>query len=838
MPTLTAFFPINDIISKMKYTISGIAEMLGLPVPAYPLYTISVLLTDSRSLTYPAESLFFALRTPNNDGHRYIRELIDRGVRNFVVEKVPDGLAGMVDTNFLVVADVREALHRIARSHRGRFDLPVIGITGSRGKTTLKEWLYRLLQPGLRIVRSPRSYNSQIGVPLSVWEVNRESELGIFEAGISMPGEMDALREIIRPTIGVLTNIGPEHADGFASRREKCDEKLKLFTGCDTLIYRIDDADVNASLEASGITARRLGWSSSDPAAPVKVSIEECEASTAVTVAFDGKSSRAVIPFTDTASVENAVAAQIVLMLLGVDAGDIAARMAALTPVGTRLNVIEGVNNCMLIFDAYTGDYHSLSPALDFMQRRVTADRRSTLILSDVMHETMTPENLYSNISHLIKQKGIHRFIGIGEEISAHNRFFSGNVRFYRSTDEFLAAVTPEDFHDELILIKGADRFNFNRLSDILEARQHETVLEVNLDAIVHNFNNFRSRIKPTTGIVAMVKASGYGAGSYELAKTLQSQGAAYLAVAVADEGMDLRKAGITMPIMVLNPKVVNYTTLFSHNLEPEIYSFDILDEIVREGARHGVRNYPVHIKLDTGMHRLGFLEGDMPRLIEVLKAQDVISPRSVFSHLAAADSPEMDDYTGQQFEIFSRCCDTLQAGFSHHILRHILNSTGITRFPEYQYDMVRLGICLYGIPTLPDRSQGDLQPVSTLRTVIIAIKEWEAGTTIGYNRRGVLCRRSRIATIPIGYADGLNRHLGNGHATVLVNGHRCPTVGNICMDICMIDVTGVDCGVGDEVEVFGRGISVMELADTLGTIPYEVLTSVASRVKRVYYRE
>ena len=363
-------------------------------------------------------------------------------------------------------------------------------------------------------------------------------------------------------------------------------------------------------------------------------------------------------------------------------------------------------------------------------------------------------------------------------------------------------------------------------------------MLEVNLDAVVHNFNNFRSRIKPTTGIVAMVKASGYGAGSYELAKTLQSQGAAYLAVAVADEAMDLRKAGITMPIMVLNPKVVNYATMFTHNLEPEIYSFDILEEIIREGARHGVKNYPVHIKLDTGMHRLGFLEKDMSRLVEMLQAQDVISPRSVFSHLAAADAPEMDDYSREQFAIFARCCDVLQSGFNHHILRHILNSTGITRFPEYQYDMVRLGICLYGIPTLPDRSQGDLQPVSSLSTVIIAIKEWEAGTTIGYNRRGVLHRRSRIATIPIGYADGLNRHLGNGHSTVLVNGHRCPTVGNICMDICMIDVTDVDCEVGDTVEIFGRNISVMEIADTLGTIPYEVLTSVSSRVKRVYYRE
>lgn len=822
----------------MKYSISGIARLLNLREPDFPNHDISVLLTDSRSLTYPGESLFFALRTPNNDGHRYIADLVEKGVKNFVVEEIPKDAARHDDVNFLVVPDVKEALHKIASCHRHRYDIPVVGITGSRGKTSLKEWLYQLLQHDVRIVRSPRSYNSQIGVPLSIWEMDDESELCIFEAGISQPGEMDALRAMIDPTIGILTNVGSEHAVGFHSRRQKCDEKIKLFAGCDTLVYCTDDTDVNAALESAGYKARLIGWSMTDPAATVKVAVEKGDASSRIVCRFDDAVSESVIPFTDAASVENAVAAQITLMLLDVPAGEIASRMGRLTRVDTRLNVIEGVNNCMLIFDAYTNDYHSLAPALDFMQRRTTADRSSTLILSDVMHETMTPDALYSNIAHLIAGKGIERLIGIGEEISAHAGVFGDKARFYKSTDEFLADVTPDDFRNELILIKGADTFGFNRLNDLLEARQHETVLEVNLDAVVHNFNNFRSRIKPTTGIVAMVKASGYGAGSYELAKTLQSQGAAYLAVAVADEAMDLRKAGITMPIMVLNPKVVNYTTMFTHNLEPEIYSFDILEEIIKEGERHGVKNYPVHIKLDTGMHRLGFLEKDMPRLVELLQSQDVISPCSVFSHLAAADDPAMDDYSREQFEIFARCCDVLQAGFSHHILRHILNSTGITRFPEYQYDMVRLGICLYGIPTLPDDSQGDLQPVSSLRTVIIAIKEWEAGTTIGYNRRGLLHRRSRIATIPIGYADGVNRHLGNGHFTVLVNGHRCPTVGNICMDICMIDVTDVDCKVGDQVEIFGKNISVMEIADVLGTIPYEVLTSVSSRVKRVYYRE
>ncbi len=822
----------------MKYDISAVAAMLGLPQPLYPGSVVSILLTDSRSVTYPAESLFFALHTATNDGHRYISGLMERGVKNFVVTRVPEDVAPVKGVNFLVVPDVAEALHIVAGAHRRRFDIPVIGITGSRGKTTLKEWLYRLLQSDARVVRSPRSYNSQIGVPLSVWEMDGDSELGIFEAGISQPGEMDALREMIQPTLGVLTNVGSEHAEGFSSRKDKCREKLRLFIGCRALIYCCDDSDVNEVVEKLlPATVERLGWSRTSSSAPVKVSVSGNELSTSITCSIHGKPVTVSIPFTDAASVENGIAALVTLMWLGIDEDKIKSRMAALTKVGTRLNVIEGVNNCMLISDAYTGDFHSLLPALDFMQRRATADRRSMVILSDVMHETMTSSELYASIAALLRCKGIDRFIGVGEEISAHAGLFGPEARFFRSTEQLLAEMTPGDFHDELILIKGADNFGFDRLNDLLEARQHETVLEVNLDAVVHNFNNFRARIRPTTGIVAMVKASGYGAGSYELAKTLQSQGAAYLAVAVADEGMDLRKAGITMPIMVLNPKVVNYTTLFDHRLEPEIYSFSILDEIVEEGRKHGVRNYPVHIKLDTGMHRLGFLEGDMERLISRLKEQDVIAPRSVFSHLAAADSPEMDDYTMEQFAIFDRCCNLIHSAFPC-ILRHILNSTGITRFPDYQYDMVRLGICLYGIPTLPDKSQGDLRPVSSLRTVIISIKEWEAGTTIGYNRRGVLRRKSRIATIPIGYADGLNRHLGNGHASVLVNGHRCPTVGNICMDICMIDVTDVDCSVGDEVEIFGKNLSVMELADVLGTIPYEVLTSVASRVKRVYFRE
>lgn len=472
------------------------------------------------------------------------------------------------------------------------------------------------------------------------------------------------------------------------------------------------------------------------------------------------------------------------------------------------------------------------------MRRRSSSERSRTLILSDVMHETLPPSKLYQTVAETVRLRGIDRLIGIGSEFMRNSRYFGPADLFFPDTTAFLTSMSTGDFDNELIMIKGSPSFHFERIVDMLESRQHETVLEVNLDAVVHNFNLYRSMVRPTTGIVCMVKASGYGAGSYELAKTLQSQGAAYLAVAVLDEGVDLRRAGITMPIMVLNPKVVNYRTLFAYNLEPEIFSIDILQELIREGEKYGITDYPVHIKLDTGMHRLGFLERDIPALVDILKRQKVVRPASVFSHLAVADEPLQDDYTRMQFEIFDRCADMLQAAFNHRIMRHILNSTGISRFPEHQYDLVRLGICLYGIPTLTDGSQSALRPVSSLSTTVISIKDWPAGTTIGYGRKGVLHRPSRVATIPVGYADGINRHLGNGNMNVLVNGCVCPTVGNICMDACMIDVTDAPCAVGDRVEIFGDRMPVADIAKTLDTIPYEILTSVSSRVKRIYYRE
>ncbi|CCX48901.1 putative uncharacterized protein [Bacteroides sp. CAG:927] len=822
----------------MTYSTISIAETVHASAPAFD-YPVSILLTDSRSLTYPEQTLFFALRTATGNGHRYISDLYNKGVRAFVVDHLPSNAASMPEAAWIVVPDVLRALQQLAASHRASFSIPVIGITGSRGKTTLKEWLYSLLHNDFSIVRSPRSYNSQIGVPLSIWEMNRDTCLAIFEAGISKQGEMNSLESIIRPTIGIITNIGSEHSDGFSSIEDKCREKVQLLRNCDCIIYCSDDETVNQQVNQAEIKAKKIAWSCIDPQAPLFISsISHVGHSTDIHYSYLGTDGSVTIPFFDEADIQNAIHALAVMLCLDRPADVIRHRMASLPKVGTRMDVMEGVNGCLVIHDSYTCDLHSLTPALDFMMRRATTLRSCTVILSDVMLESLPANEVYADVARLLSTAGITRIIGIGNGISANSKYFGPGATFYPDTTAFLEAVTPGDFDNELILVKGAPEFEFQRICDFLELRRVETVLDVNLDAIVHNYNLYRAAVKPTTGIVCMVKASGYGAGSYELAKTLQSQGASYLAVAVLDEGVDLRRAGITMPIMVLNPRVVNYRMLFANNLEPEIYSFDILNEIIREGRKYGITDFPVHIKLDTGMHRLGFLEQDMDTLASILNSQRVIKAETIFSHLSCADIPSEDDYTMKQFEIFDRCCSLLQAQLPYRVRRHILNSTGITRFPDYQYDLVRLGICLYGIPTMTDGSQDSLIPVSSLHTSVISIKEWPAGTTVGYSRKGLLKRNSLIATIPVGYADGINRHFGNGNMKVWINGHLCPTVGNICMDACMVDVTDAKCHVGDSVEIFGQHVSVMQLAETLDTIPYEILTSVSTRVKRVYYRE
>lgn len=822
----------------MKYSTSQIAKIIKADCQLRSDSVISVILTDSRSLTFPEESIFFALVTERNDGHRYIKELYDKGVRNFAINHKPTEWEEMPEANFLLVHNTLQAMQMLAAHHRRQFDIPVIGITGSNGKTSVKEWLHQLLQEDFNIVRSPRSYNSQTGVPLSVWQLNENTNLALFEAGISRLDEMHRLEEIIQPTIGIITNIGDAHQEGFTSIQQKCLEKLTLLKGCECIIYDADNEIISDCVEKMCLGAYEIAWSRKNRDKPLYISeIRKGEHSTLIRYTYLQYMLETTIPYTDEASIQNAIHCLAIMLFLNRTPNVISERMSRLEPLAMRMEVKEGNNNCLIINDSYNSDMDSLTIALDFQSRRaITGNMKRTLILSDIFQTGLPPAALYRKVSDLLKRKSIDRLIGIGPIISDNAYLFELDKSFYPSTRDFIEHFTPDMFHNEMILIKGARDFHFELISEALELKQHETILEVNLDALVDNLNYYKSLLAPETKVVCMVKAFGYGAGSYEIAKTLQERGADYLAVAVADEGAELRKAGITMPIIVMNPEISSFRTLFSYRLEPEIYSFNLLNALLAEGEKLGVSGYPIHIKIDTGMHRLGFTEGQIDELSALLQSQIVLMARSVFTHLAGSDDPQHDNYTLQQIECFNNCADKMQENSKHNILRHVLNTAGITRFDAHQMDMVRLGIGLYGVsPT--SEAQG-LRTVSTLKTTILQIHEYEAGESIGYSRRGMLYRDSRIAVIPIGYADGLDRHLSNGNGEVLVNGHRAPIVGNICMDTCMIDVTNIPCQEGDRVEIFGENLPIEELAERLDTIAYEVMTSVSSRVKRVYYRE
>lgn len=822
----------------MMYQIKEIAKVISARPAEWQDATVSLLLTDSRRLSIPEESLFFALKTKTNDGHRYIKDLYGLKVRNFVVSDILPEYSAMPDANFLVVKDTLRALQRLVTYHRKRFNIPVIGITGSNGKTVVKEFLYQLLRSEFNIVRSPRSYNSQIGVPLSVWEMNERHTLGIFEAGISQPDEMEYLQPIISPTIGVITSIGEAHQENFISMGQKCREKLQLFVDSDAIIYNGDDTLIADSVEASCLSHKAIIWSRTDTEAPLYIeSIEKQADKTIIRCTLLGFERTYIIPFTDDASIENVIQCIAIMLYLKPTSVNDVEKFSRLEPVAMRLEVIEGINDCLLINDTYNSDINSLDIALDFQQsRKVGREMKTTLILSDILQSGTLPKSLYRKVSDLVSHRKVDRLIGIGKDLKEYEAFFPTKEKeFYTTTEEFLAQPLQQMFRNELILIKGSRRFHFERITERLVRKVHETTLEVNLDAIVHNFNFYRSRLNPETKMVCMVKASAYGAGSYELAKTLQEHRCDYLAVAVADEGEELRKAGITIPIMVMNPEFGSFNVLFENNLEPEVYSFRLLDAIIRETERRGITSYPIHIKVDTGMHRLGFQPGDMPAVCERLRQQSGVVARSVFSHLAGSDSSIFDDFTMEQIGKFQMAAKTLEEGLEYKVIKHILNTAGIERFPQYQMDMVRLGIGLYGVSASGLRG---LRNVSTLKTTILQIQNVPKGDSIGYGRRSYVDRDSRIAIIPIGYADGLDRHFSNREGIVLINGQRCPIIGNICMDACMVDVTDIEAHEGDTVVIFGEGLEVNELSDRLHTIPYEILTSVSPRVKRVYYRE
>lgn len=824
----------------MTYTIEKITTLIGARRYGTADANIAFLLTDSRSLCFPEETLFFAIKSERNDGHKYIQNLYLRGVRNFVVTSVPDNYqARFPQGNFLKVTDTLEALQRLAERHRDEFNIPIVGITGSNGKTVVKEWLYQVLSPDCFVTRSPRSYNSQIGVPLSVWLMNDDTKVGVFEAGISKPGEMLALRDIIQPTIAVLTNLGSAHQENFTSMEAKCKEKLILFHDAQVIVYDADDATVEKVVSESDYKGEKLCWSRKDVNAKMFVkAVEKSGTNTTVDFIYNNVEDSYTIPFIDDASIEDSIVTAIVALRLGVRADALKERMAQLEPIAMRLEVKEGRHGCTLINDSYNSDINSLDIALDFMNRRPDhKGRRRTLILSDIQQSGMNPADLYREVSRLAKERGVEKFIGIGPVVSDNaNRIDIKDSFFFSSVSSFLDSTVFRTLRDEVILIKGARQFGFDQITDLLVEKVHETVLEVNLNAVVANLNYYRSFMKPETKLVCMIKADAYGAGSVEIAKTLQDHRVDYLAVAVADEGATLRRNGITSNIMIMNPEMSAFKTMFDYDLEPEVYSFRLLDALVKAAEKEGITGWPVHIKLDTGMHRLGFdPEKDIDKLIDRLKHQDAIIPRSVFSHFVGSDSDDFDAFSAHQFELFDKGSRKLQAAFSHKILRHIDNSAGIEHFPERQLDMCRLGLGLYGINS---RNNHVINNVSTLKTTILQLRNVSAGDTVGYSRKGTIDHDSVIAAIPIGYADGLNRHLGNRHCYCLVNGHKAEYVGNICMDVAMIDVTGIPCKEGDSVEIFGDDLPVTVLSDVLDTIPYEVLTGISNRVKRVYFQD
>ena len=788
--------------------------------------TISI---DSRSLQNGEHTLFFAISGPNHDGHQYIEELISQGVQNFVVTHFDENLKSKA--NFLVVENTLEALQKFAAFYRNQFDFPIIGITGSNGKTIVKEWLNFLLSPDYNIIRSPKSYNSQVGVPLSIVAINEKHNLGIFEAGISLKNEMEKLQKIINPTIGILTNIGSAHDEGFADIGEKIKEKLKLFTSVKVLILnknRTICAFINPKI-------KQFTWSSDDKKADVFVTKKKLEENTELYITYQEETFPVRIPFQDQASIENAIHCLMVMLYFGYNSKVIQIRLAQLYPVEMRLKVKNGIFNCTIIDDSYSSDFQSLKIALDFLEHQ-KQHKKKTIILSDIFQSGLTNEELYSQVSQLIISNKITRVIGIGETISQFKNKFINGICF-KNVTEFIAAFDNLNFENETILIKGARDFHFEEIVSLLEEKTHETVLEINLNAISHNLNFFKSKLAPKTKLMVMVKAFGYGNGGFEIAKLLEHHKVDYLGVAFADEGISLKNAGISVPIMVLNPETTSFSSIIQHQLEPEIYSIKGLKAFLKIAEQKKLKHFPIHIKLDTGMHRLGFQENNLLELIKTLQGNETVKVKSILSHMATSDDLSHQEFAISQIELFENLSSQLISALKIKPIRHILNTSGISNYPEAQYDMVRLGIGLYGVSN-DDEEQKYLENVGTLKSVISQIRTIEKGESVGYGRRFMAEKQTKVATIPIGYADGISRQLGNGVGYVIINQKKAIILGSVCIDMLIVDVTDIECKEGNTVIVFGERPTVNEIAKLLQTIPYEVLTSISQRVKRIFYRE
>jgi len=820
----------------MIYSISKISEIINAQFIGKEDCEIEYLLIDSRNIVSSFRTLFFAIRGERHDGHQFIGELYKKGVRCFVVNELPKDKLNFPEANFLIVENALRALQELAAYHRMSFNYPVLGITGSNGKTIIKEWLFHVLQGEKQVVRSPKSYNSQVGVPLSVWLLNESYNLAIFEAGISLPNEMEKLEQIIKPNIGLISNIGYPHQENFKDVNIKAEEKLKLFKNSEIIIYSADHTLIDQKIKNdTNLSKKKLvTWSENGKADLQIVSKAIENKRTRIKFKTKKSNSEIIIPFTDKASIEDAIHVMTTLVAMDLNLNDFKEKFETLPSIAMRMEQKKGVNNCTIINDGYNSDLNSLTIALNYLSQQ-NQHNKKTVILSDILQTGKSGNELYKEVAELISKFKIDQIIGIGKSISEHSDKFKIEKIFYSSTEDFLKDTDKKRFSEEAILLKGARNFLFEKISSFLEEKTHRTILEIDLNAIVHNLNYFKSKLKPETMVMAMVKALSYGSGTYEIAGVLQYNRVDYLGVAFADEGVELRKAGIVIPIIVMNPEQSTFDLMLEYKLEPEIYSFNILQKFKSAVKKANLKKYPVHIKLDTGMNRLGFIKEDIEKLITELSSSDLVKVSSVFSHLAASDEEVHDNYTNEQIHYFNELSTKIQKEIDYPIIRHISNSAGIERFPEAQFDMVRLGIGLYGISaTETDK----LATVSTMKSTVIQVKQVPKNETIGYNRKGKATKDMTIAIVPVGYADGLNRKLSNGKGKLYINGFLVPIVGNVCMDMCMVDITDCNIHEGDEVIVFGKEQSVTELANLLETIPYEIFTSVSSRVKRVYFQE
>ncbi|MGZ3874018.1 MAG: bifunctional UDP-N-acetylmuramoyl-tripeptide:D-alanyl-D-alanine ligase/alanine racemase, partial [Mucilaginibacter sp.] len=806
-----------------SYTITAIQQIIHAGGNIIKEYTINTLLTDTRRISNTGDGLFFAL-AGRRDGHGFIAEAYAAGVRNFVIKH--DVAIDAPEANFLKVDDVLAALQTLAAHHRSRFNLEVIGITGSNGKTIVKEWLYQLMSPGKNIVRNPKSYNSQIGVPLSVWQISEKNDLGIFEAGISTTGEMERLEAIIKPSLGVLTHMGPAHDEGFESRQQKIAEKLLLFKNCRLLVHNYDEL-INLNEDIGAETS--FTWSMQFKEADLYVfSGTAISKNYYLRAKYKDTEIECLVPFLDQASIENAIVCWAVMLAMGYTPEEADERIEHLTAVSMRLELKTGINDCSVIDDSYNSDIQSLEIALNFLTQQ-NQHHKKTLILSDIYQSGLQADVLYRQVADMIKIKQVEKFIGVGEALQSHQEYFDvPEKHFYADTASMLEHLRPLNFRDETILIKGSRSFEFERISRALVQKAHETVLEINLNALLNNLNFYRSKLKPGVKVMAMVKAFSYGSGTFEVANILQYNNVDYLAVAYIDEGVALRTSGITLPIMILNPEASAFDKLTEFKLEPVIYSFGLFDDFIKYAQENNVLNYPVHLKIDTGMHRLGFENADVEILCDLLEENRYVQVRSVYSHLAASEAEQHDEFTRMQISSFETAYRQIEEVLGYQVTKHISNTSGILRFPEAQYDMVRLGIGLYGIDMGITAPESGLQPIATLKTSVSQVKKVKAGETISYSRSGSRAADGKIATVRIGYADGYLRAFGNGVGKMLVKGVLAPTVGNITMDMCMIDVTGIDVKEGDEVIIFNEEQTISDLAAQIGTIPYEILTNVS----------